>query len=274
MRLGISGIAWDPAEDATIAGLLRRYAIDAIDVVPGKYFPDPAQATREEVHKVRDWWRGQGMEITGMQALLFGTAGLNIFGPAESREAMLQRLAAVCRIGGLLGARRLAFGSPKNRDRTGLGDRETLDIAVAFFRRLGDTAQAHDVSVCLEPNPPCYGGNFMLDTVETAQVVAATGHPGILLQYDTGAATINQEDPASMLEQCWRLVGHCHASEPDLLPLGDGSTDHARQAAAISLHDPDCLITIEMLATKAEPHAASIERAVKVAHEHYRGVGA
>ena len=122
MRLAISNIAWDVAEDESIAQLLRRYGIDAVDVAPGKYFPDPGNASDEDIMRVRAWWAERGIEITGMQALLFGTSGLNVFGPKEVQEAMLAHLAAVCRIGAGLGAVRVVFGSPKNRDRSGLTD--------------------------------------------------------------------------------------------------------------------------------------------------------
>ena len=44
MRLAISNIAWEVADDAAVADLLQHYQIDAIDVAPGKYFPDPAAA--------------------------------------------------------------------------------------------------------------------------------------------------------------------------------------------------------------------------------------
>lgn len=43
MRLAISNIAWEPAEDDAIASLLQRYGIDAIDIAPGKYFSRPGQ---------------------------------------------------------------------------------------------------------------------------------------------------------------------------------------------------------------------------------------
>ena len=133
MRLAISNIAWDTSEDEAIAMLLRRYRIDAIDIAPGKYFPDPAMASDAEIAEVRDRWTERGVEITGMQALLFGTSGLNLFGPPHVRAAMLTHLTAVCRIGAGLGATRLVFGSPKNRDRAGLNDAETMEIAVPFF---------------------------------------------------------------------------------------------------------------------------------------------
>ncbi len=273
MKLAISNIAWDPAEDEAIASLLRRYDIDAIDVAPGKYFPDPAAALDEDIERVRNWWLDRGIEIFGMQALLFGTTGLNLFGPPAVQEAMLRHLAAVCRIGAGLGVRQLVFGSPRNRDRTGLTDQEALDRAVDFFRRLGDTATASGVATCLEPNPPCYGANFMTTGAETLQVVQAVAHPGIRMQLDTGALTINGEDLAAAVTDCASFIGHVHASEPDLKPLGDGGTDHGRVASALAKHLPGHVVSIEMLATGDEPHQVSIERALRVATRHYRNGG-
>ncbi|MEI7993985.1 MAG: TIM barrel protein [Methylococcaceae bacterium] len=270
MRLAISNIAWDIAEDAAVAELLQRYQVDAIDIAPGKYFPQPANATLVEMCQVKAWWNKRGIEMTGMQALLFGTTGLNVFGSVESQDALLQHLDAVCRIGAELGSPPLVFGSPKNRDRSGLSDAETLSVAFSFFNRLGDIADSHDVIICLEPNPTCYGANFMTTSAETAQVVSHIAHPAIRMQFDTGALAINNEDPALVLQDCAHLIGHVHASEPNLLPLGDGGTDHEKMFTVLAQYLPRHLISIEMVATKDEPHLASIERALIVANEHYR----
>jgi sugar phosphate isomerase/epimerase len=270
MRLAVSNIAWDVAEDESVAALLKTYRVDAIDVAPGKYFPAPADATRDDIAKVRDWWSDRGIKITGMQALLFGALGLNIFGTADSRSAMLERLAAVCRIGGVLGATRLVFGSPKNRDRTGLSDVEAMAMATGFFRSLGDIAASEGVMICLEPNPPRYQANFMTTSAETARVVETVGHPAIRMQFDSGAITINGEDPARVLADCAGLIGHVHASEPDLVPLGDGGTDHHAVFAALARYRPDSLVSIEMAATQNERHATSIERALAIAARAYR----
>jgi D-psicose/D-tagatose/L-ribulose 3-epimerase len=272
MRLAISNIAWDVAEDEEVSRLLRRHAIDAIDVAPGKYFHDPANASCENIARLRGCWAERGVEITGMQALLFGTTGLNVFGPVAVQDAMLAHLAALCRIGAGLGATRLVFGSPKNRDRTGLADQEAMDVALAFFRRLGDIATSHAVLICLEPNPTCYGANFMTTGAETACIVRQVAHPAIKMQLDTGALTINGESVASLLDGYADLIGHVHVSEPDLLPLGDGETDHGKAYAALAQHLPDALVSIEMLATKNESHITSIERALIAAINFYRPV--
>lgn len=270
MRLSISNIAWDAEEDEVVAALLQKYSVDAIDIAPGKYFSQPASATNAEIAAVKQAWTGRGVEIVGMQALLFGTTGLNLFGSPESQQAMLQHLEAVCRIGAGLGATRLVFGSPKNRDRSGLSDPQTMEIALPFFHRLGEIALNHGVTLCLEPNPLCYGANFMTSSAETAAVVRAVNHPAIRMQLDTGALAINGETATAVLQQSASLIGHIHASEPELLPLGDGDADHGEAAAAIQKHLPNHVVAIEMVATKNEPHVSAIERALKVAIHHYR----
>lgn len=270
MRLAISNIAWDIPEDMAVAKILGKYGIDAIDVAPGKYFPDPVNAKNEDIEEVRHWWADLGIEITGMQSLLFGTTGLNVFGELHSQKAMLDHLRAVCRIGARLGATRLVFGSPKNRDRTGLSDAQALEQGVSFFRRLGAIAQGEGVSVCLEPNPTCYGANFMTNSDETAQVVAATDHEAIRMQFDAGALTINGELPSKVLESWAKFIGHVHASEPELMPLGDGGVDHRLIHEALSVYLPNHVVSVEMVATKNEPHLASIERALACAVDAYR----
>jgi sugar phosphate isomerase/epimerase len=273
MRLAISNIAWDVAEDEFVARLLKDYGIDAIDVAPGKYFSNPTLASAEEMQRVRTWWSDRGIEITGMQALLFGTSGLNVFGSLHIQEAMLAHLAGVCRVGAGMGALRLVFGSPKNRDRGGLIDEDAMAAAVPFFRRLGDIALSYGVVICLEPNPPCYGANFMTNSAATARVVECVAHDAIRMQFDTGAVTINNEDAEEVLGKYGHLIGHTHASEPDLLPLGDGKTNHGKMHTALSRFLPEQIVTIEMLATKSEPHVVSIERALRVATSNYRGQG-
>lgn len=273
MRIAISNIAWEVADDQHVADILKQHDVDAVDVAPGKYFPDPKSADTLDIARVRKWWADRGIEITGMQSLLFGTSGLNLFGTAESQEAMLDHLRAVCRIGGELGARRLVFGSPRNRDRTGLTDEAAHDIAVAFFRRLGDIAASQGVLVCLEPNPPRYGANFMTTSRDTATVVSAVAHPAIRMQLDTGAITINSEDPQQVVTDYAHLIGHVHASEPDLVTLGEGGTNHAAVAAALSALLPEHVVSIEMLAPKSGSAIDAVRRAVAEAVRYYRPEG-
>lgn len=269
MRISISNLAWDREEDEQIAVLLNSRGINAIDIAPGKYFPDPPAATSDDILAIRQWWLERGIEVVGMQALLFGTTGLNVFGPADVQDKMLAHLRAICKIGNKIGARKLTFGSPKNRDCSGVPAEQSMDMATSFFLRLGDIAESEGVWICLEPNPIRYGANFMTNSTETAVVVRAVSHPAIKMQLDTGAMAINGEDPEATLSTCGELIGHVHLSEPDLVPLGDGGVEHESYSAAIKKELPEYIATIEMLATKEEPHSISVERAIGVARQYY-----
>ena len=258
MRISISNIAWERDEEPQIAELLGRLGVTAVDVAPGKYFPDVAAASDEDIRKVRDWWEERGISIYGMQSLLFGTKGLNVFGERDSQERLLQHLAHVCRIAEGLGARRLVFGSPRNRDRSGLSDREAEDVALQFFSRLGDIAQSHGVVITLEPNPVCYGTNWIMTTREAYGFVKKLGNPGIAMQLDTGTVLANTEasETAASVKEA---VGHVHLSEPKLLPLSLAPAEHDSVFRA-AINAAPGTVTIEML-TKGHGAAAELVEA-------------
>jgi len=271
MRISISNIAWDLSEEEAIAAWLAAAGVDRVDIAPGKYFPNPDTATAGEIDAVRRLWEGRGFAIEGMQALLFGMSGLNLFADADG--IMLRRLGAVCRIGGGVGARALTFGSPGQRDRQALDDATALRIALEFLRRLGDAAADAGVIVCLEPNPAVYNCNFMVTTAEAAAVVEAVDHPAIRLQIDVGALALNAEPVAETIARFGPLAGHVHASEPLLKTLGDGDSSHTEAARALAASRPDLAVTIEMAASVNESHADAVARAVKLAQQTYGAAG-
>ena len=93
MRLAISNIAWDIAEDEAVAGVLQRHRVDAIDVAPGKYFPQPVETTDAEISRIKDWWGDRGIEITGMEGKVATTQIL----PGDDDTATLWHRYEPCR---------------------------------------------------------------------------------------------------------------------------------------------------------------------------------
>ena len=265
--LSVSNIAWAPDEEEAAAALLAERGIGCVDVAPGRYFSDPAAATDREIAGTRAWWEERGLSIVGMQSLLFGTQGLNLF--ADHSGVMFDRLGAVCRIGAGLGARALTFGSPRQRDRGDLSDADVQSIAVDFFGRLGDRAASEGVIVCLEPNAAVYGSNFMINNTDTAAMVRAVAHPAIALQLDIGNLTLNAEPAEATIAAVAPLVGHVHLSEPMLRPLGDSDAPHAEAAGAIHAHLPNRVMTIEMVRAEGEPALAAVARAITFARSTY-----
>lgn len=269
MRIGISNLAWEPADDSSVGDLLQRMRIDAIDVAPGKYFALDHMPPAHAIETVRQQWLDRGIEITGMQALLFGTKELNLFGDADQQGRMLAHLERICVIGALLRAPRLVFGSPRNRDRSGVDDVQCHAIATSFFSHLGRVATREGVTICLEPNPASYGANFLTGATETAKLVEEIDMASIRMQVDTGAITVNGESCEDILSAYHHIVGHVHASEPGLVVLGEGSTPHQMLGTAIRTALPNHIACIEMLVPADTSKLTAIERAVQLAVTHY-----
>lgn len=238
MNLSISNIAWSPSNDILVSRLMRKYDINFIDIAPSKYF-NVEDFTRGQVIDVRNIWADRGISVVGMQSLLFNSPNLNMFN-VWTHDAMLSRLNSVCEIGSLLGATKLTFGSPRNRDRSGITRDRVTELSTKFFRVLGGIARSHGVTICLEPNPECYGSNFMTNTHDTAKVVYAVDHPNIELQLDLGACEICAENVSDIVCLYEKIIGHVHISRPGLSPIFDSSIPIELDKFGVS--------TIEMLA--------------------------
>ena len=69
MQLSVSNIAWDTSLDEAVAALLLQEGVHCIDIAPGKYFSDFAEATDDDIDRVRRFWFDHGIKIVGMQSL-------------------------------------------------------------------------------------------------------------------------------------------------------------------------------------------------------------
>jgi D-psicose/D-tagatose/L-ribulose 3-epimerase len=262
VRLGISNIAWPPDLDEDVSEVLKSGGLCSIDIAPSKYFDLSRKCQEPEIGAVRKAWESRGFQINGMQSLLFGS-NLNLFESDVQREDMLNWLDNVCFIGRNLGAKNLVFGSPKNRNREGLSDKEAHRVAFDFFSKVGDLADRHSVSVCLEPNPPEYGANFLVSSVETARFVSELGHPSIKMQLDTGALVFDDNEGTTGFEFDRLLIGHIHLSAPQLTPLHLSESNTMMHLVRAMRFSEDYAPTIEMLTSSPEVAVSEIEHSIE-----------
>lgn len=266
-RLSVSNIAWDPSEDREVARLLLENGVHHIDLAPTKYLSDLNSATVRDVSEIRNFWDSCGIHIIGFQSLLFGTTDLNIFGSGPTRAKTVSHMRTVAKIARSLGAQKLVFGSPKNRDRTGLDDQTVKEIYVDFFSQLGDVGKEHDLVFCLEPNPMIYACNFMTTSVETSNVVRAVNHPNVLMQFDTGALEITGESALDEAHNNADLIGHIHLSSKNLKPAHVNEIDMGTLSKSLAaLSDVD-YVAIEQRETDAEDNLTQIARSLRYARD-------
>ncbi len=246
MKLAISNIAWPIECDASVADILVELDIAGIEVAPTKIWPNPLTATDIEIDAYRDIWNQRGIEIVAAQALLFGRPDLTLFDNADVRRKALNYLRDVVRLCARLGARSLVFGSPKNRR---VESREPIAVwneAVEFFGRLGELATAEGAVVVMEANPPEYGADFVTRAAEALALVRAVNHPGFQLHLDTACMTLAGDDPTQSISEAASELAHFHISEPQLIPIGAGTVDHARFGSLLAKFGYDGWGSIEM----------------------------
>ena len=271
MKLTISNIAWNPDEDEAVAGLLQRYGVNGVEIAPTKLWPQPLQASKEEVKAYARFWRQRGLQVSSMQALLYGRPDLTIFESAAKRAETLDYLTGIMRIARWLGARVLVFGSPKNR-LVGDLDADTIQaIAVDFFYEAGKAAQAHDTLFCIEPNPVDYGCDFVTDSHQGRSLVAQVDHPGFGLHLDAAAMTLSGEDIENALTAALPGLRHYHISEPNLAPIGTGAVEHARFAKTLQTGGYQGWFSIEMRPPGGEVNVAGINDALQAVNRYYLG---
>ncbi len=264
MNLAFSGIAWEPEDGDAAARILVDAGISAVDIAPGKHCADLASPTMAEADAIAGFWSRRGLRLTGMQSLFFGVRGLNIFGSEDSRAEMAARLERLAILGARTGATRLVFGSPACRDRGALDDLTAAEIAVPWFRDAAARIHAHGAVLCLEPNPVRYGCTYLTTTEETAALVRAVAHPGLKLHLDTGTMSVNGEDPREIIGRHGGLIGHVHASQPDLLPFDRHDPMHRRTAEVLSVLRPDLTVSVEMRPAGLAAIAAAAAAAMAV----------
>lgn len=270
VRLAVSNIAWDPVEDDAVAAVFRAERAGGVEIAPTKWRERPMDASPAEVAAYRRTWEDRGLEIVSLQALLFGQPDLQLFGTHASRAAMLDYLRRVIDFAAMVGAHALVFGSPKNRVRGALGIAEATAIATEFFRDVGAHAHAQRTVICIEANPPAYGCDFVTTTREAVDLCRAIDHPGVRVNADLGGMTMSGESPTEAIRLARDVIGHVHASEPNLAELGAGA-DHERAASALAAINYDGWVSIEMRATRGGDNVAAVERAVRLAKRSYAG---
>lgn len=269
MNVSISNIAWKNEEEAAVAAYLRERGITGVDIAYTKFWASPTDASNQALAGYRAFWEGYGIAIIGMQSLIYGRPDLMLFGSSEVRAEMTDYMRAVLKLAGKLGARPLVFGSPKNRLKGELPERDAMDIATEFFATLAHTAEQENVVLCIEPNPAEYACDFIRTTASAIKLVSRVNHPHFQLHLDAAIMTMNGEDIESAIQSAAPYLAHFHVSEPQLGVVGEGTVDHPRFAAALKRIGYQGWVGVEMRSGWKTPDLEAVKIALDTTLEVY-----
>lgn len=247
MKVAISNIAWDIAQDEEIRNVLTRMGVSAIEVAPTKMWPDIGAVDKEAVQQYREFWNSRTIDIVAMQSLLFGKPELTLFDSEQQRADLGTYLRKVIDLAAALGVTRLVFGSPKNRlVPEGMSKQHADEIAAAFFTEMAEYCKPYGIYFGLEANPEQYGANYITNNEQALALVQKVNHPNFRLHLDTGIMIMNKEPIEEVIQKVLPYTEHVHISEPQLDPIGTHNLNHAQIAEALQKAGYNNYVSIEM----------------------------
>ncbi len=265
MKKAISNIAWSFDEDLEAFEVLRDKGFQGIEVAPTRINQDIFNNIKVYSEKFIEQISRFDLKAVSMQSLHFGQADCQLFYDEESRKKLMDHTRKCIDLAHELSIPNLVFGSPKNRNiPEGLEEKKAKEIALSFFRELGDILKGSECSINIEANPLVYGTNFLNETQAAFEFVEEVGHSNINLNFDLGTTTINQNDPIQLIEKTFSRIRHIHISQPMLEDISTPEIEETQREVLEKLRSLNYLhwISIEMKPNLRENNLETVEFAL------------
>lgn len=270
MKLSISNLAWPTADDAEVSAVLRAEAVGGVELAPSKVWVRAPRVATGVAESYAAWWKEAGCSVVAFQAILFGHSEMTIFGEGEALAATQQHLVAMGELAARCGARVLVFGAPGNRKRGGRSMPSAMATAAAALRPVAEQLAPHGVHLCIEPNPPRYGCDFVTTAAEAAVLADAVNHPNCGVHLDASALALSGEVSEAALAPVMKHVRHFHVSELDLAPVGTTtSVPHAALGRVLRALGYEGWHSIEMRVGADHAWREALPRAIAVVRANY-----
>lgn len=241
MKLSISNIAWDSANDSAAYKAMKDLGFAGLEIAPTKIF---GATPYEDLEASKKWAAKMAaeerLEIPSMQSIWYGRKE-NIFAGDADKEALIAYTKKAIDFAQSVNCRNLVFGCPKNRSTSKESDYTT---AIDFFHEIGDYAFSRGTCIGMEANPTIYGTNFINDTASALKLIDDVNSKGFRLNLDIGTMIQNAES-VEILEGRCDFINHVHISEPYLKPVQERDL-HKNLAKFLNENGYSNYISIEM----------------------------
>ena len=215
MKLSISNIGWEAKDDFAVYERMKNYGFQGLEIAPTRIIPeapydnnDIAVAWSEKLKK------DYGFSVPSMQSIWFGRQE-RIFGTKEERKILIDYTKKAIDFAAAIDCKNLVFGCPRNRN---LPEGADAEIAVHFFKELGEYACSRGTTIGMEANPTIYNTNYINDTAAALHLIQEVNCEGFRLNLDVGTMIHNGES-VDILRDKVHFINHVHISEPGLKPI-------------------------------------------------------
>lgn len=260
MKLSISNIAWGKESDLEMYEYISKQGFQAIEIAPTRIFEE---APYEKLEQAKEFYNNlkekYNLEISSMQSIWYGKSE-KIFESETARKALIDYTKKAIDFASVINCKNLVFGCPKNRNRI-TNSKEEYDIALDFFRQIGEYAKQKNTVFAIEANPANYNTNFLNTTKEAINLVKDVADEGVKLNFDLGTVLTNEENLES-IENNLNLVNHIHISEPNLNVIQERDV-HKKIAKILKNNSYDRYVSVEMKNTGDLENVKQVIRYIK-----------
>lgn len=241
MKLSVSNIAWEQDIDEHMYELMQLLSYNYLEIAPTRIFPEvPYNRIADAGHWAQNLFTNYGLSVSSMQSIWFGRTE-NIFNSDHERQILIDYTKKAIKFAERINCKNLVFGCPQNRI---LPDSIDANIAIPFFKKIGDYAYKHNTVISLEANPTIYNTNYINNTSSAIELIKLVKSPGFKLNLDIGTMIANNED-IKVIENNVDLINHVHISEPYLEKIQKRKL-HNMIAALLLENNYNRCVSIEM----------------------------
>jgi D-psicose/D-tagatose/L-ribulose 3-epimerase len=240
MKFGVNTFIWSESFDRSNLPLLPRIKEWGFDGVEVPLFT-PSEFAAADIRKGLE---ANGLECTVCSVLLPGFSLISDDG--GMRKKSVAHMQAVVKAAAEAGATVVAgplyapVGYLPGRRRTA----DEWKWAVEAYQSLGDTLQAHGVTVAIEPLNR-FETFFLNTAADAAKLAGEIGHPNVGILFDTFHANIEEKDIAAGYRTVGRHLRHVHTCENDRGIPGSGHVEWPGVFQALRDLKYDGWLTIE-----------------------------
>lgn len=211
MKLAISNIAFEAADDGFIYEKMQELGFSGLEIAPTRIIPENPYENSDTIRDFSKWLKEKySLDIVSMQSIWFGITE-RIFASAEERAFLTDYTKKAIDFAQAAGCKNLVFGCPRNRV---MENEEDYPVAVEFFGTLGEYAKERGTVVAIEANPPIYNTNFINNDEQALKLWRDTACDGFKINLDMGTVIHNGEDIEKL---DFSAISHVHLSEPGLV---------------------------------------------------------
>lgn len=241
MKIGISNIAWNDQMQDNVFFLLREHKINDLEIAPTKI---------SDMARYIKLCEKYGLEIFCLQSLFYNT-DLNIF---EQVDDSIKHFKKNIDIALAIGAKKLVFGSPKNRISKNIKD---IEVFSYIFDQLEEYIEksGKKISINIEANPEKYNCNFMTDIQQIYLFLETNKYQNVGIHFDTACHffSLNKNIKKEA------IFNSVHISEPFLNDFSLPTLNHGWYKKLLISHKYNDIISIEMKSTSLEKINKTLE---------------